>query len=230
MKNLQKIAEHNKKFDNGEKKYEMGINQFADMTSEEYRTFLGYQKQSKPVFHTKTHYFHDDSSALPEYINWANKGAVTNVKNQGKCGSCWSFSAVRCTVSQLGFFVKLFFFQVGSLEGQYFRKTGQLVSLSAQNLVDCDTTCAGCFGGLMDRAFKYIEENGISTDQDYPYRGYGDQCESNTTSVFLKISSYSFVKENSEKELQKAVASIGPISVAIDAASDGFQYYKSGNY
>lgn len=102
------------------------------------------------------------------------------------------------------------------------------MSLSAQNLVDCDSTCGGCSGGLMDLAFEYIEKYGISTDKDYPYRGVDESCEANRT-TFIKIASYEYVKENSEAELQKAVATIGPVSVAIDA-SDVFQLYDSGEF
>lgn len=80
----------------------------------------------------------------------------------------------------------------------------------------------------MDHAFNYIKRNGISTDKDYPYRGKDETCKANKSSIFIKISSYGFVKENSEKDLQKAVATIGPISVAIEV-TDVFQFYKSGN-
>lgn len=101
--------------------------------------------------------------------------------------------------------------------------------MSAQNLVDCDASCDGCNGGLMDLAFKYIKKNGICTDKDYPYCGRDEACKANRSSIFIKISSYGFVKENSEKDLQKAVATIGPISVAVEVTIK-FQFYKSGNY
>lgn len=118
-------------------------------------------------------------------------------------------------------------FQVGTVEGQYFRKTGKLVSLSPQNLVDCDKTCHGCGGGLMDRALKYIEQNGIYTEQDYPYHGKNEVCHANRSSALIKISSHGYIKSKDESDLQKAVADIGPVSVAIQVTYL-FQLYKSG--
>lgn len=99
--------------------------------------------------------------------------------------------------------------------------------MSAQHLVDCDKSCAGCAGGLMQRALKYIRKNGIYTEKDYPYRGVDEPCEIHNFSNLIRITSYGFVKEFDENDLQKAVATIGPISVAIDA-SDNFQMYASG--
>lgn len=119
--------------------------------------------------------------------------------------------------------------QVGTLEGQYFKKTGHLVSFSAQNLVDCDRVCDGCGGGYMDYALQYIKENGVMTDKDYPYSGWNEDCHVNKTSTVVKIHSYVYVKESHEDDLMNAVATIGPISVGIQV-TDAFQFYSSGKF
>lgn len=106
-------------------------------------------------------------------------------------------------------------------------KTGTLLSFSAQNLVDCDKKCYGCGGGWMDLALEYIEANGIETEKDYPYRAIDEPCSTNKSAPLIKISSHVYVKQKDENALQQAVASIGPISVAIQA-TDNFQMYSSG--
>jgi len=150
-----------------------------------------------------------------DIVNWVNKGAVTAVKNQGQCGSCWSFSTT------------------GSVEGAHFLATGKLVSLSEQNLVDCSTTEGneGCNGGLMDYAFEYIEKNkGIDTEASYPYRATGpNRCAFKPADVGATITSYHDIPSGSESALQTGVDK-QPVSVAIDAGHNSFQLYKSGVY
>ncbi|RXG58773.1 Digestive cysteine proteinase 3 [Armadillidium vulgare] len=144
-------------------------------------------------------------------VDWRNKGYVTGVKDQSQCGACWAFSAT------------------GSLEGQHFAKTGDLVSLSEQNLLDC-TVGNGCAGGWMTDAFDYIHRNGgIDTEESYPYHAYDLECSYNASNIGATCSGYVTV-ERTEDALQTAVSNIGPISVAIDASHHSFQVYNSGIY
>ncbi|CAL8289734.1 unnamed protein product [Gadus morhua 'NCC'] len=132
-----------------------------------------------------------------------------------QCGSCWAFSTT------------------GSLEGQTFRKTGKLVSLSEQQLVDCsgDYGNLGCMGGLMDSAFEYImASKGLDTEDSYPYEAEDGQCRFNPDTVGATCSGYMDIKTGDEKALQKALATVGPVSIAIDASHSSFQLYQSGVY
>uniref|UniRef100_A0A915PQQ5 Cathepsin L-like n=1 Tax=Setaria digitata TaxID=48799 RepID=A0A915PQQ5_9BILA len=204
LENVKKIEEHNERYGRGEETYEMAVNHLADMVIYE---------QCHP-FHTAVLSYVKKKKRLPESVDWRDFGAVTPVKDQGFCGSCWAFSAV------------------GALEGQHFLRTGNLIELSEQNLIDCSSNDIygneGCDGGLMMDAFRYVADNdGIDTEKSYPYEGYQRKfCDySNQTRGTTALGS-KLLPEGDELQLQIAVAKIGPISVAINAAM--VQFYKKG--
>ncbi|XP_039897601.1 procathepsin L-like [Simochromis diagramma] len=156
-----------------------------------------------------------EGTDLPDTVDWRDKGYVTEVKDQKQCGSCWAFSTT------------------GVLEGQHFRKTGKLVSLSEQQLMDCSHSFGnnGCNGGSVKRALQYIQSNGgIDTETSYPYKAKGQRCRYKPDGIGAKCTGYVHVKPSNEETLKKAVATIGPISVGIDASRHSFQFYQSGVY
>jgi cathepsin L len=188
----------------------LGLNKFADLTNAEYRKFyLG----TKITVDPSTLTFVDSPTAVTR--DWRTSGAVTPIKDQGQCGSCWSFSTT------------------GSVEGAHFQATKKLVSLSEQNLMDCSTAYGnqGCNGGLMDSAFRYIIANkGIDTEASYPYTAKdGTSCRFSTANIGATIKSYTDVASKNEAALVKAI-DINPVSVAIDASKTSFQLYKAGVY
>ncbi|KAJ4730456.1 Cysteine proteinase [Rhynchospora pubera] len=211
--NLKYIDEHNAAADAGVHPYRLGLNRFADLTNEEYRaTYLGAKPARTRRGRVGDRYKVREGESLPDSIDWREKGAVVEVKDQGSCGSCWAFSTV------------------ASVEGINKIVTGDLISLSEQELVDCDTYYnQGCNGGLMDYAFEFIISNGgIDSEEDYPYKGIDDRCDTNRKNAkVVSIDSYEDVAVNDESSLQKAVAN-QPIAVAIEAGGRAFQLYSSG--
>ncbi|RDX90008.1 Oryzain alpha chain, partial [Mucuna pruriens] len=213
--NLRFIEEHNNGEGNNE--FKLGLNKFADLTNEEYRaTYLGIRRRRTEKVNLREkinrRYAYRDEEELPTMVDWREKGAVSPIKDQGQCGSCWAFSTI------------------AAVEGINQIVTGDLVSLSEQELVDCDKIYnMGCNGGLMDYAFEFIIQNGgIDTEEDYPYRARDNTCDSNRKNArVVTINGYEDVPPNDEKSLMKAVAS-QPISVAIEAGGMEFQLYHSG--
>jgi len=197
------------------KTFSLALNQFADMTNEEYKEFLG--ASTGPKRNGSTYIPH--SLEAPSSKDWRQEGYVTPIKDQGQCGSCWAFSTV------------------ASLEGQYFAKNNNLVSLSEQQLVDCSGSFGnmGCNGGLMDNGFQYIETlaNGLDTEASYPYTARDGSCKATsgtTANPGATVTGYTDIQQGSESDLTNALSTVGPISVAIDASHMSFQFYSTGVY
>uniref|UniRef100_A0A0D9VAU3 Uncharacterized protein n=1 Tax=Leersia perrieri TaxID=77586 RepID=A0A0D9VAU3_9ORYZ len=221
--NLNHIDDQNKKVSS----YWLGLNEFADLTHDEFKsTYLGLSPARRNsgddsgdedggVFR----YDDVDVSSLPKEVDWRKKNAVTDVKNQGQCGSCWAFSTV------------------AAVEGINAIVTGNLTSLSEQELIDCSTDGNnGCNGGLMDYAFSYIAANGgLHTEESYPYlmeegtcrRSSSEGDDDEPAAAAVTISGYEDVPRNNEQALIKALAH-QPVSVAIEASGRNFQFYSGG--
>ncbi|KAL3274654.1 hypothetical protein HHI36_016034 [Cryptolaemus montrouzieri] len=208
--NLKKIEEHNIRFQNGEVSYTKGINKFADWTSEEFLDYVNQYKVSKRPQKDSETFKPKSNFSLPASVDWRVQGCITGVKDQGICGSCWAFSTT------------------GSLEAQLYLQKGKLISLSEQNLIDCSWAEGneGCEGGLMTSAWEYVQKNGCESEDDYPYEEVDAKCRFEQTKSVVSISGYVEI-DKKEVDLQIAVASIGPISVGIDA-SEELQSYSSG--
>jgi cathepsin L len=209
----------------GERSFTLRMNQFSDLTGDEFRVYVHGHDGScvkKRTVEERVQMVEQTPVELnaPDSIDWTNyNGAsyVTPVKNQGQCGSCWAFSTT------------------GSIESRSAIKNSQtgnsIVSLSEQQLVDCSGSYGneGCNGGLMDNAFKYVESSGgLCSESEYPYKAVDGTCKSSTCGTkYDPITSYTDVTHDSETALMNAVAE-GPVSIAIEADQSAFQFYSGG--
>ncbi|KAI4343018.1 hypothetical protein MLD38_027568 [Melastoma candidum] len=179
--------------------YELAVNKFADLTKEEFlATYANLKVEARPSPSSNANRFrYENFTDIPETMDWRSKGAVTPIRDQGRCGSCWAFSAV------------------AAIEGITKIKTGKLTPLSVKQLVDCDHGNKGCDGGLESPAFKYVKDNGgLMAEDSYPYNEEDGTCDLRGTPV-AKITGYEYVTKNDEKALLKAVAN-QPVSIAVD--------------
>lgn len=191
--------------------YTLGITPFSDFTHDEYKKYISLNSYdlNNNICTEQT----KENGSYQTSVDWRNKSAVTSVKDQGQCGSCWSFSTT------------------GAIEGVYAIKNGKLLSFSEQQLVDCSYSYGnhGCNGGIMQNAFTYVHDKGITTESEYPYTASSTRSSCLSFNPVTYISGCVSVTPNSELQLTYAVNK-NPVSVAIEADSKSFQLYKSGVY
>lgn len=195
-----------------------GVTQFFDITPEEFRrNYLNLKMSTLDRLRarstTKKMVITKVKGNAPASWDWRDHGAVTPIKNQGMCGSCWAFSAM------------------GNIEGQYQMRTKKTEIFSEQELVDCDTTDSGCNGGLMDNAFEYLENTGVMRSSDYPYTGQEGNCRFDRSKVVAKVTGYRYASgaqsgEVDEEDLKQFIYENGPLAIAVNA--NPFQSYYSG--
>nr|AAY53767.1 cysteine protease [Saprolegnia parasitica] len=210
--NDQRIEAHNK---DASSSFTMGHNEYSHLTFDEFKKLRTGLRVSPSYIQSRAKYAlmapAVNMTDVPNEMDWVEQGGVTPVKNQGMCGSCWAFSTT------------------GAIEGAAFVSSKQLVSVSEQELVDCDHNGdMGCNGGLMDNAFKWVKTHkGLCKEEDYPYHAKEGTCALKKCKPVTKVTAFHDVPANDEQALKAAVAK-QPVSVAIEADQPEFQFYKSG--
>ncbi|XP_043938304.1 cathepsin L-like proteinase [Protopterus annectens] len=205
--NWKMVVYHNKLADEGKKSYWLQMNQFADMTSDEMvqsTPTLSWNVRGLPVSVSK-----NGNISIPEKLDWRDKNCVTEIKDQGKCKSCWAFSVV------------------GTVESRYCVIHGCLYSFSVQQLVDCDKGNNGCLPGYPKNACRYITSYGLMKEDDYPYNATKNKCQySRNRAIHIPVICKEYL---SNKTIAEDVYKYGPASAAISVGTD-FHLYCSGIY
>lgn len=216
QENMQFISEHNIRYMEGTETYDVRMNEFSDLTNEEFVALMtGFvppenESDQVPVFDKVS------SDSVPNSMDYRSLGAVTPVRSQGRCGSCYAFAAI------------------AALESHQYLKTGEMVALSEQNAMDCmknhSASNAGCGGGNHNRVYTYIDNNnGIDTREFYPYEARDAECRFDP--AYVGAEDYGYVKVAVDEQVMKvAVTEVGPLAVAVHVGGYGFQHYSSGVY
>jgi C1A family cysteine protease len=185
--------------------FTVGHNMFSTMTEDEAKKMNGAMVDN----HSAKYFEVLPTNNLQDAVDWRSKGAVNPVKNQGACGSCWTFGAI------------------ATVEGAHFIKSGKLLSLSEQEIVDCDKTSYGCRGGWQSHAFTWLESHGAELETDYPYTARDGTCKWSSSKAQFEVTGYKNVPSNSVSALKAAIAQ-QPVTVTIEADKSVFQQYRSG--
>ena len=227
-KNLKRISHHNFNYRHGSSSYKIGINQFSDMTFHEYAALftanetimaLSAEKTKGMKFYPERIFSSEDADGenIPETFDWREKGAVTPINDQKKCGSCYAMSSL------------------GAVESHWFIRSGKLIEMSEQEIIDCSIEKylgLGCSGGIAFQVFEYVKDNAISSAADYPYEAVVGECRPKKDKIHVDIEGTGYVDtgENGELALMAALSTIGPIAISIDLKHESFMRYSGGVY
>jgi len=212
--NMKFVAAENSK----DHTYTLGEGPFSDLTNEEFKQMYvsGYNASSQMFEGMPYLGEHEDAGEqVAAEVNWVTKGAVTPVKNQGQCGSCWAFSTT------------------GGLEGAWKISAGHLTAMSEQQFVDCDHYSMGCKGGAMALAFKWATSKNVCTESSYPYKARGGLCRSSCATAIPSggVTGYKSVGNllfKATKAKMQSALQQQPVSIAIEADQASFQHYTGG--
>ncbi|CAB0018220.1 unnamed protein product [Nesidiocoris tenuis] len=216
LKNAERVLKHNLEYENGVHTYNLKANHLADLHRMDYLKLIGL----KPSRHRKLadtsllRQSPHDATELPDEFDWRTKGFVTPPWNQDECGSCYAFSIA------------------ASIQGQEFKKTGEMKDLSQQQLVDCSvfTGNLGCNGGSFKNTLRYVELAGLMTNEDYPYNAKQNFCKYTPFKEHVRIKNWKVLPARDEEALKAALVEVGPLAVSVNASPHTFQLYHSGVY